>query len=58
MQNFMSQRQQSELGGRLQGNRGISSRLGQLDASSRSVVEGDDQLGESFVCDKEVCGSL
>lgn len=58
MQNFMSQRQQSELGGRLQGNRGISSRLRQLDASSRSVVESDDQLGESFVCDKEVCGSL
>ena len=39
MQNFMSQRQQSELGGRLQSNRGISSRLRQLDASSRSVVE-------------------
>jgi hypothetical protein len=58
MQNFMSQRQQSELGGRLQSNRGISSRLRQLDASSRSVVESDDQLGESFVCDKEVCGSL
>lgn len=58
MQNFMSQRQQSELGGRLQGNRGISSRLGQLDASSRSVVEGDDQLGESFVCVKEVFRSV
>ncbi len=58
MQNFMSQRQQSELGGRLQGDCGLSSRLGQLDASSRYAAEGNDQLGESFVCIKEVCRSL
>ena len=58
MQNFMSQRQQSELGGRLQGNRGINSRLGRRDASSGSVVEGDDQLGEPFVCVKEVFRSV
>ncbi len=51
MQNFMSQRQQSELVRRLQSGRGFSSRLRQLDAASGSVVEGSDQLDESFVCD-------
>ena len=58
MQNFMSQRQQSELAGRYKGMSSGGWGLGQLVDPDGSTFEGGNIVGELFVCGKEVRGSL
>ena len=58
MQNFMKLRNQSELGGRFKGVFSGGWGFGQLVDPDGSIFEGGDIVGEFFICDKEVCGSV